>query len=137
MKVYVGYLRPVFYDICVPDETYTICTSDEADEARKSFPSGHASMSFCGLGLLSFYLEKRFGVSRFRTVGPERTTANPKSLVMAKIWSVLSKTPLILAGYISTSRVVDNKHHPADVVGGATLGLSIALWIHNVWYEYS
>jgi diacylglycerol diphosphate phosphatase / phosphatidate phosphatase len=134
VKVYVGYLRPIFYDQCMPDDEYTRCTGDDVEDARMSFPSGHASSSFCGLGLLSFYLEKRFGASKFRNAGPELTPP-PKSLAIARVLSVMSKAPLLLAGYISTSRIVDNKHHPADVVGGAALGLSMALWIHSIWYE--
>ena len=136
VKAYVGYLRPIFYDHCIPDEDYATCTGDEADEGRRSFPSGHASISFCGLGLLSFYLEKRFGASKFRNVVAP-VDADSKSLAMARILSVTSKTPLIVAGFIGASRLVDNMHHPADVVGGAALGLSVAYWIHNIWYEYS
>jgi membrane-associated phospholipid phosphatase len=140
LKLYVGYLRPIFYDQCVPDEQFQTCTGEDEQEVRKSFPSGHSSTSFCGLGLLSFYLEKRFGASQFRNVGSDTSTIAPptaKSLAMARMLSVASKTPLLLAGYISTSRLIDNKHHPADVVGGAVLGLSVALWIHNIWYNLS
>ncbi len=135
VKAYVGYLRPIFYVHCIPDEEYSTCTGDEAEEARRSFPSGHASISFCGLGLLSFYLEKRFGASTFRNV--VAPVVDAKSLAMARMLSVASKTPLIVAGFIGASRLVDNMHHPADVVGGATLGLSVAYWIHNIWFEYS
>lgn len=135
IKTYAGYLRPIFYDQCVPDDEYQTCLGGEdVEDARKSFPSGHASISFCGLGLLSFYLERRFGASHFRNGGGE-DTQHVKRLAVARILSVLSKTPLLLAGYIAASRIVDNKHHPADVVGGATLGLSVSLWIHNIWYD--
>jgi diacylglycerol diphosphate phosphatase / phosphatidate phosphatase len=135
VKAYVGYLRPIFYDQCIPDENYVACTGDGAEESRRSFPSGHASSSFCGLGLLSFYLEQRFGASTFRKVMAPDDDA--KSLAMARLLSLASKTPLIAAGFISASRLVDSMHHPADVVGGATLGLSVAYWIHNIWYEYT
>jgi membrane-associated phospholipid phosphatase len=39
-----------------------------------------------------------------------------------------------LATIIATSRVVDNKHFPADVVGGSVLGLGIAVYINGLWY---
>jgi diacylglycerol diphosphate phosphatase/phosphatidate phosphatase len=144
IKVYVGYLRPIFYDVCVPDEEYQTCTSGDDDDARQSFPSGHSSLSFCGLGLFSFYLEERFGVSKLREsrhhsiVPPSEIDhqSYQTTIGLARIFSILSKSPLLLAGYIATSRIVDNHHFPADVVGGSVLGFSIALWIHNIWNEY-
>jgi membrane-associated phospholipid phosphatase len=53
---------------------------------------------------------------------------------LERIKSVISYAPLILAGFIAASRVVDNKHFPADVIGGAILGASIAKLVHGVWY---
>ena len=32
------------------------------------------------------------------------------------------------------SRVHDNKHHPADVVGGTLLGGIVASLIYSIWY---
>ena len=32
------------------------------------------------------------------------------------------------------SRVHDNRHHPADVVGGALLGGSVASLVFGIWY---
>ena len=46
-KNYVGYLRPIFYEKCVPDDNYDYCTDNDGG-GRKSFPSGHASISFTG-----------------------------------------------------------------------------------------
>lgn len=142
IKTYAGYLRPIFYDVCVPDEYYQTCTSEEVDDARKSFPSGHASTSFCCLGLLSFHLEDQFGVSKLRFQTPttvamnsERSQSHQRTVVVARVASILSKSPLLLAVYIAASRVVDNKHFPADIVGGSVIGLSVALWIHGIWDE--
>jgi diacylglycerol diphosphate phosphatase/phosphatidate phosphatase len=104
-----------------------------------SFPSGHASTSFCGLGLLSFYLECRFGVSSLRKWNEDAETGElilnqTRPVRLERIKSVISYAPLILAGFIAASRVVDNKHFPADVIGGAILGASIAKLVHGVWY---
>lgn len=144
IKVYVGYLRPIFYEVCVPNETYQICTSDEdVQEARKSFPSGHASLSFCGLGLLSFFLEDSFGVQSLRglqhtavdsiAMDADRLRSFQRTVAFARVASIFCKAPLLLAGYIAASRIVDNKHFPADVVGGSVIGISISWWIHGIW----
>lgn len=144
IKLYVGYLRPIFYEVCVPNETYQTCTSDEdVQEARKSFPSGHASLSFCGLGLLSFFLEDNFGVQSLSgvqnvpadalAVDADRLRSDQRTVAFARVASIFCKSPLLLSGFIAASRVVDNKHFPADVLGGSILGLSIAWWIHGIW----
>lgn len=64
-KLYAGYLRPIFYDLCEPDDGYEECTGEKAHQGRVSFPSGHASMSVCGLLLLSLYLERSYGVTSY------------------------------------------------------------------------
>eukprot|EP00978_Attheya_sp_CCMP212_P001281 scaffold2658_cov53-Attheya_sp.AAC.2 len=62
VKTYVGYLRPHYYERCEVDLDTMEC-SDDTNEIRKSFPSGHASMSFCGMTLVSLYLLRKFGSS--------------------------------------------------------------------------
>lgn len=140
VKVYVGYLRPIFYDICVPDDTYENCTSGEDNGVRVSFPSGHSSLSFCGLGLLAFFLERRYGVSSLRKWNQDPTSGELhliqiQPVRMERVFSVISYAPFLLAGFIAASRVADNKHFPADVVGGSILGASIAKMVHGIWYD--
>jgi hypothetical protein len=44
IKLYVGYLRPMFYSDCQPSADYQYCTSEPKSHSdRKSFISGHAS----------------------------------------------------------------------------------------------
>ena len=94
-KLYVGYLRPIFYDLCVPDEDYQECTDeDHSSQGRKSFPSGHASLSVCGLLLLSLFLEYSYGVTAYRKPG------TPKPHKLVRIVSVLCYTPVLLALFI-------------------------------------
>ena len=147
LKLYVGYLRPIFYDGCEPSEAYSFCTAEDAggSSIRMSFPSGHASSSFCGLTLLSMYLHLRFGVPSVRVYHRQETTAQEglyrwtpaytKGPALYRALSVLSLSPLVLALFIAASRVVDNKHFPADAVGGALLGASIAVFTHGLWYS--
>jgi membrane-associated phospholipid phosphatase len=42
-----------------------------------------------------------------------------------------------VAVFVAASRVADNKHHPADVVGGAVLGTSVSLFVHSLWFPPS
>ena len=77
-KLYVGYLRPIFYEVCQLTTTTSnpvscATTTKHEHSARVSFPSGHASMSTCGLLLLSYYLARTFGRHR-RDGGDARTT---------------------------------------------------------------
>lgn len=129
LKLYVGYLRPIFYDLCQPDEDFETCTAETSDSKRKSFPSGHASTSFCGLLLFSLYIRKRLGMERWRK------DPSAYSVYRARAWSIVSLLPLALALFIASSRIVDNKHFPADVVGGALLGGATAVFAHDLWFH--
>jgi diacylglycerol diphosphate phosphatase/phosphatidate phosphatase len=153
IKRYAGYLRPIFYELCVPDDKLQECTAEDegGNSIRMSFPSGHASTSFCGLMLLSLYLHSRFGVPSVRVYGykPETvttqtqsgqqqqhrwTTTYTKEPALYRAISILSLLPLALALFIATSRIVDNKHFPADVVAGSLLGASTAIFTFYLWY---
>jgi membrane-associated phospholipid phosphatase len=134
IKLYVGYLRPIFYDVCEPDDNYEQCGSESDREVRLSFPSGHASLSVCGLLILSLYLERRFGVSKLREVARHQTNGQIK-VGPLRVLSIICYSPMLLALFIASSRVADNKHFPADVVGGAVLGGSIANMVHGIWYD--
>jgi len=127
-KLYVGYLRPIFFEMCQPDGDYQECTGEHSSEGRKSFPSGHASLSTCGLLLFSLFLEDSFGKTAYR-----KSRTKPHKFV--RIVSVLCYTPMLLAFFIFLSRVHDNYHHPADVIGGALLGGSIASLIFDIWFS--
>ena len=139
IKLYAGYLRPIFYEFCEPDEDYEECTSGQDKQMRLSFPSGHSSMSFCGLCILSFYLEQRFGVSKSRNFIYDETSGRLMAgyggpVRFRRIISLLCYLPVALACFIAASRVADDKHHPADVVGGAFIGASVASLVHSIWY---
>jgi len=142
VKLYVGYLRPIFYVSCEPDDVYESCTDGGGGDVRKSFPSGHAGTAFCGMTLIALYLHTRVGVPSVQTMVREMysdgnvrwTVGYSKSPSMARLVSILSLTPLMLALFIAASRVVDNKHFPADVVGGSVLRASIAVFTHSLWF---
>jgi diacylglycerol diphosphate phosphatase / phosphatidate phosphatase len=151
LKSYIGYLRPSFYDLCEPSADYTVCTAADAGEssdARKSFPSGHASTAFCGLLLFSKHLERSFGIESVRKVAiiveeeeEEEDTGllgirykTGSSPIYNRFYSILCLLPVALAIFIAASRVVDNKHFPADIVGGSLLGAACAHFANRLWF---
>ncbi|CAO2198188.1 unnamed protein product [Urochloa humidicola] len=121
IKDAVGRPRPNFFWRCFPDgkavydniTTGVICHGDPSviKEGHKSFPSGHTSWSFAGLGFLSWYLAGKI------TVFDRRGH-------VAKLCVVL--LPLLVAAMIAISRVDDYWHHWQDVCTGGVLGLVIA-----------
>jgi len=124
LKVSVARPRPNFVFSCWPDgkpvlrqETtfggYAVCSADASteNEHRKSFPSGHASVSASGLGYLSFYL-----LAQTRAF-----TGNGHA------WRiVVSLLPALTAVLVGVTRVIDYWHHPTDVVVGLLIGFGIA-----------
>lgn len=147
VKYYVGYLRPIFLDICRPyydenDSTFH-CSNKTWDvtDARMSFPSNHSGWSFCGMMLLSLFLEQNFGLSSFchRNTARVRTKREKilrqrNRLAVYRLRSMLCYLPMLFAVFVAASRVVDNKHFPADVIGGALLGGSVASLVFGIWF---
>ncbi|KAL3855314.1 hypothetical protein ACJMK2_014861 [Sinanodonta woodiana] len=128
-KLVVGRLRPHFFDLCKPDfskiecfrnnvSVYVnagdkICTGTKLSlmtDARKSFPSNHASAAFYGFTYFMIYLQVRFIWTRVHLFRP---------LLQALFMGV--------ALCIGLSRVMDYKHYWSDVLGGAVLGIIVAV----------
>ncbi len=143
-KLYCGYFRPFFLYYCEPNGNME-CTGDWGDEqqSRKSFPSGHASLTTCGMLLFSYFLADTFGHSCYKRIasatarGPldATTTTRPKPRRFVRIVEILCYTPTAIALWIAASRVHDDHHHPADVVGGCLLGGSVGTLVYNVWFS--
>ncbi|KAL7422689.1 hypothetical protein Q5752_001980 [Cryptotrichosporon argae] len=133
VKMMVGRPRPDLIDRCQPApgstdaavyglSTYAICTTSDLlrlDDGFKSFPSGHSSLSFAGLGFLALYLA---GKMHLWDRHGHRTRA----------WLALS--PLLAAAMVAISRTQDNRHHWQDVLVGSTLGLAIAFVAYRTYY---
>ncbi|EXB89365.1 Putative lipid phosphate phosphatase 3 [Morus notabilis] len=124
IKNAVGRPRPDFFWRCFPDgvEAYdqwgdVICHGKDSDikEGHKSFPSGHTSWSFAGLGFLSLYLSGK--IKAFDRRGH-----------VAKLCIVF--LPLLVASLVGVSRVDDYWHHWQDVFAGGILGLVVATFCY-------
>lgn len=130
-KFSIGRLRPHFFSMCQPNFTDINCldksghyryiteyectgvTDDntyDITNMRKSFPSGHASLSVYCAVYFCIYIHAR----------------------VSKYWSFLLKhfiqvIVIFMALYTSLSRISDYKHHWSDVLAGAILGMFSAI----------
>eukprot|EP00168_Porphyra_purpurea_P011338 TRINITY_DN2885_c0_g1_i7.p1 TRINITY_DN2885_c0_g1~~TRINITY_DN2885_c0_g1_i7.p1 ORF type:complete len:314 (-),score=89.81 TRINITY_DN2885_c0_g1_i7:891-1832(-) len=126
LKSAAGRPRPHFAAVCgsylasPPAAPFTCAGAQLAvDEARRSFPSGHSSLSMSAGVFTACYLAAV--LRRGGGGGGGRW----------QVWmGVVVAAPLLVAALVAVSRTVDYHHHWSDVVAGATLGggLAAALW---------
>lgn len=128
-KGYVGRLRPSYARTCLSamDPPYLdnadiltrkfisdadcISNNHEAlEDLRRSFPSGHASLSMAGCAYTQLMLIRSASQAKIPHV-----TATSIYIVS---WTVFT-----FAAWVCASRIYDNAHHPSDVVSGAVIGL--------------
>lgn len=127
-KGYVGALRPSFARVClspaeppfpsdaVPRQVYRAnrdCPTDaphKLEDARRSFPSGHAALAVGGATYAQLVL------LRYARAAHISEHAAIAVLLLGASWA-------LFAAWVSASRIMDNAHHVADVAVGAVLGL--------------
>ncbi|EYC42427.1 hypothetical protein Y032_0531g3013 [Ancylostoma ceylanicum] len=127
-KSCVGRLRPHFLDVCKPinitchsDEYYNnyTCSGDpvKVEEARKSFFSGHSSISMYASTFTALYLLFRMPCNS-----------------LGRVAVPIMQTAFLSTGLlISLSRINDNKHHWSDVIIGVFVGIFAAAYTCFVW----
>jgi diacylglycerol diphosphate phosphatase/phosphatidate phosphatase len=124
VKSAIGRPRPDLLARCQPEPGTPehawvgvgVCTQPDLRillDGWRSFPSGHSSWAFSGLGYFSLFLAGQLRVFRPRT----RTD-------LATILVFLA--PLVGAALIATSRLADHRHDKYDVSCGGLLGLLVA-----------
>eukprot|EP00039_Didymoeca_costata_P002962 m.64158 g.64158 ORF g.64158 m.64158 type:complete len:310 (+) comp11626_c0_seq3:186-1115(+) len=142
-KHWVSEPRPDFMRRCRPDGNYVydkdgivICNGnlDEIEDGLKSFPSGHSSSAmvvgvFCTLYLMwtMYYRDivTVFHNGTYRPGAPHWNSVLRRHI--AQILFLLLSFPLVLGLAIASSRLIDHRHSPADVVAGAFLGTIVAV----------
>jgi len=107
-KDLVGRPRPDYYD--------RMELGVDLNEARKSFPSGHATHFFTAATYLSLF-----------TWDEWRSDES---------WAIATKSGITAllaagAGWVSYTRIADNRHYPGDVAAGTILGASTALFFYS------
>ena len=124
IKLLVGELRPDFLARCDVDPTIldrVVCRGvpQSIAEGRKSFPSGHTSSCFAGLGYAGFFLAGQLGL--FDGTG-----------YVYKF--IVSGLPFCGAGFVGITRIMDYRHHWHDVLAGALLGIVIAYLSYRMYF---
>jgi len=137
-KFYVGRLRPNFYKLCEFDvETLSCAASEHINmESRSSFPSGHSSMSTAGMTVLVLFFLGRLGLG----MGSIKSNKSGRQQLQhavcrkRKMTVLMSLAPLGWSTFVACSRLVDNWHHPSDIVAGVCLGLFFPVVVYHMWY---
>ena len=130
IKNAVGRPRPDLIARCKPEPgtpdhqlvTFEICTEmnhHTLHDGWRSFPSGHSSFAFSGLGYLAIFLSGQCHVFRPRTD-------------LARV--LLALAPLLGAALIAISRCEDYRHDVYDVTTGSLLGLLVAYSTYRRYY---
>ncbi|KAK3109505.1 hypothetical protein LTR53_017171 [Teratosphaeriaceae sp. CCFEE 6253] len=130
IKDAVGRPRPDLIARCVPDisapqhelVTIDVCTQTDhhtLHDGWRSFPSGHSSFAFSGLGYLACFFASQTHALRPRA-----------SLAVI----LLCVAPLLGAGLIAMSRLEDYRHDFADVITGSVLGMLVAYFNWRRYY---
>lgn len=130
IKNAVGRPRPDLIDRCKPKKgtpqhglvTIDVCTQKShhvLHDGWRSFPSGHSSFAFSGLGYLALFLAGQMHVFRPRTD-------------LARV--LLALAPLIGAALIAISRCEDYRHDVYDVTIGSIIGMLVAYFSYRRYY---
>ncbi|KAL1955718.1 hypothetical protein VTO42DRAFT_8190 [Malbranchea cinnamomea] len=130
IKNAVGRPRPDLISRCGPEKgtpehtlvAYTVCSETNQHilhEGWRSFPSGHSSFAFGGLGYLSLFFAGQLHVFRPRTG-------------LARF--LFSIAPLLGASLIGMSRLADYRHDVYDVTCGSLLGFFMAYFIYRRYF---
>ncbi|CCU74860.1 diacylglycerol pyrophosphate phosphatase [Blumeria hordei DH14] len=132
VKNAVGRPRPDLIARCKPAPrtpenilvTIDVCTETDYSmlhDGWRSFPSGHSSFAFSGLGFLSFFLAGQLQVFR-----PNKNF----------LGTLLSIAPIMSAIMIAISRCEDYRHDWYDVISGSLIGISTAFFSYRRYYPH-
>lgn len=154
LKLYIQRKRPNFFALCDFDKIQKMCKAEPARilEANFSCPSGHSSLAACGMTFLALHV-----VAKIISLPSSSTTSSTSpvrnfsiipgcgcscSTMLTAIVSQRKQCSCLLvvmlasswAMFVGASRIVDQWHHPSDVVAGVLLGCFCALVAYHVWF---
>ncbi|GAB1315487.1 hypothetical protein MFIFM68171_05697 [Madurella fahalii] len=143
IKNMVGRPRPDLIARCLPAAgtpkdvlvTIDVCTQTHhhtLHDGWRSFPSGHSSFSFAGLGYLSLFLA---GQARVFAHGAGSVAEHTEKLVRGDlVRALLCLAPLLGATLIAISRCQDYRHDVWDVCVGSLLGWTVTYWSYRRYW---
>jgi diacylglycerol diphosphate phosphatase/phosphatidate phosphatase len=144
IKNMVGRPRPDLIERCIPIHRtapntlvdLSVCTQTDhhtLHDGWRSFPSGHSSFSFAGLGYLSLYLCAQ---SRIFSRAKSSLAEHTEHVIRGDLLRALACfSPLLGATMIAISRVQDYRHDVWDVVVGAALGWTVTYWCYRRYWR--
>lgn len=133
IKNAVGRPRPDLLARCQPAKsaqpntlvTIAVCTAPSTrslEDGFRSFPSGHSSFAFAGLGFTALFLAGQLQVFNYAGGG--------RSLLRFFVCMV----PVIGALLIAISRCEDYRHDVYDVCVGSLIGMTVAYWSYRRYW---
>ncbi|KAH8882236.1 PAP2-domain-containing protein [Thozetella sp. PMI_491] len=119
----------VTIDVCTETHPHTL------QDGWRSFPSGHSSFSFAGLGYLSLFFAGQMRIFAHSSgSGSERSTLGEHAEKVVRgdlLRALLCLGPLLGATMIAISRCQDYRHDVYDVVIGSLLGWTVTYWSYR------
>ncbi|RMZ84575.1 hypothetical protein DV737_g1242, partial [Chaetothyriales sp. CBS 132003] len=100
-----------------------VCTNEDKDvlnDGWRSFPSGHSSLAFSGLGYFALFLS-----GQLRTFRPRPDLARV----------LVSFAPLVGAMLVAMGRMADYRHDKYDVTVGSLIGIGFAFFSYKRYYK--
>ncbi|KAB5543139.1 phosphatidic acid phosphatase type 2/haloperoxidase [Coniochaeta sp. 2T2.1] len=146
VKNTVGRPRPDLLARCKPAAgtprdtlvTIDVCTETahhKLHDGWRSFPSGHSSFSFAGLGYLSLFLAGQMSIFAYGLPPGSGAAERAEKLVRADLGRALvCLAPLLVATWIAISRCQDYRHDVYDVTVGSLLGWTVAYWSYRRYW---
>lgn len=134
-KIYVRRRRPNFMDLCGYETGQCTNSDDHIIEANLSFPSGHSSLSACGMTFLTLAV-----LSQLLFMQHQRVSKQSSSLQLRWYAPLVTLAAFTYTLFVGTSRIVDYWHFPSDVLagwclGGLTSAACFHIWFPPLWHE--
>ncbi|KAJ5931140.1 hypothetical protein N7466_006633 [Penicillium verhagenii] len=120
--------------------SYKICQDQSSlvtVDGFSSFPSGHSSFSFSGLGYLTLWLCAKFSIGfpylpsypvEGKTHTDDQSSVRTRGAAPPVPLMVVAFVPTATAFYIASSRWFNYRHHGFDIIFGSIMGMAFA-WI--------
>mmetsp|Transcript_9134 Transcript_9134/g.13009 ORF Transcript_9134/g.13009 Transcript_9134/m.13009 type:complete len:449 (+) Transcript_9134:160-1506(+) len=140
IKYFVLRKRPNFYALCGFNTSTLKCEAplDRIQEAMFSFPSGHTSLSFCGMTFLVWFLlgklvRNAMAARHNYIYGSFSVFVYPTQKICMYACMIL---PWGYSTYVGVTRIVDTWHHVDDVLAGCFIGTTCATIAYHLYYPF-